>query len=141
MRYPRAAAGNLKAATAASLMALISGLGLISGSSEIWAQMRTADPKRGQELAQKLCAGCHLVAPAATAPTNPDVPSFASIARRQGNTAERLAGLSYPASGGFSHGPFLPWPLWTLLHRIDARLPPALLRWTGFRMLVVLERT
>jgi cytochrome c len=92
MRYPRAAAGNLKAATAACLMALISGLGLICGSSEISAQMRTADPKRGHELAQKLCAGCHLIAPAATAATNPDVPSFASIARRQGNTAERLAG-------------------------------------------------
>lgn len=53
---------------------------------------------------------------------------------------EHMSGFSCPASGGFSHGSFLPWPLWSLLHRIDARLPPALLRWTGFRMLVVLER-
>jgi len=53
---------------------------------------------------------------------------------------EHMSGFSCPASGGFSHGSFLPWPLWSLLHRIDGRLPPALLRWTGFRMLVVLER-
>ena len=54
---------------------------------------------------------------------------------------EHMSGFSCPASGGFSHGTFLPWSLWSLLHRIDVRLPPALLRWTGFRMLVVLERT
>ena len=59
-----------------------------------------------------------------------------SIARVQ-----HLSGFSCPASGGFSHGPFLPWPLWSLLHRLDARLPPALMRWTAFRMLVVLERS
>ena len=42
-----------------------------------------------------------------------------------------MSGFSCPASGGFSHGPFLPWALWSLLHRIDARLPSALMRWIG----------
>lgn len=51
-----------------------------------------------------------------------------------------LAGPSYPASGGFSRGPLLPWPLWSLLHRLEARLPAPLARLAAFRMLVVLER-
>jgi SAM-dependent methyltransferase len=53
---------------------------------------------------------------------------------------EYMSGFSCPASGGFSHGPFLPWPLWSLLHRIDGAIPSALMRWLAFRMLVVLER-
>ena len=51
-----------------------------------------------------------------------------------------MTGFSLPASGGFSHRPFLPFALWSLLHRIDGRLPSALMRWMAFRMLVVLER-
>ena len=51
-----------------------------------------------------------------------------------------MSGFSCPASGGFSHGPFLPWALWSLLHRIDGAVPSALMRWMAFRMLVVLER-
>jgi len=58
-----------------------------------------------------------------------------SIARVQ-----HLSGFSCPASGGFSHGPFLPWQLWSLLHRFDAWMPAPVMRWTAFRMLVVLER-
>jgi hypothetical protein len=58
-----------------------------------------------------------------------------SIARIQ-----YMSGFSCPASGGFSHGAFLPWPLWSLLHRIDSAMPSALMRWLAFRMLVVLER-
>jgi SAM-dependent methyltransferase len=53
---------------------------------------------------------------------------------------QHMTGFSFPASGGFSHAPLLPWPLWSLLHRLDARLPPALMRWAAFRMLVVIER-
>ena len=48
-----------------------------------------------------------------------------------------MSGFSCPASGGFSHGPFLPWALWSLLHRIDGAMPSALMRWMAFRMLVV----
>jgi len=53
---------------------------------------------------------------------------------------ERLAGLSYPASGGFSRGPLLPEPIWNVLHALEARLPEPLFRLAGFRMLVTLEK-
>jgi SAM-dependent methyltransferase len=53
---------------------------------------------------------------------------------------ERLAGLSYPTSGGFSRRPLLPFPIWSALHRLEARMPEVLLRWWAFRMLIVLER-
>ena len=52
-----------------------------------------------------------------------------------------MSGFSLPASGGFSHRPFLPWPLWSLWHRLDERVPSAVMRWMAFRMLVVIERT
>lgn len=53
---------------------------------------------------------------------------------------EHLAGLSYPSSGGFSRRPMLPFPLWSALHRLEARLPAAVLRRIAFRLLVVIER-
>lgn len=53
---------------------------------------------------------------------------------------ERLSGLSYPASGGFSRGPLLPQGLWSALHRLESRLPPAAFRLLGFRLLAVVER-
>jgi mono/diheme cytochrome c family protein len=56
------------------------------------AQMATADAKRGRELAERLCTGCHIVSPGSAQTTNPDVPSFPAIARRDGATAEHLAG-------------------------------------------------
>ena len=52
-----------------------------------------------------------------------------------------MSGFSCPASGGFSHGPFLPWPVWSLWHRIDSQVPSAIMRWMAFRMLVVIERS
>ena len=53
---------------------------------------------------------------------------------------EWLSGLSYPASGGFSRRPLLPAAVWSALHRLEARLPPALFRWLGFRLLAVIDR-
>jgi hypothetical protein len=53
---------------------------------------------------------------------------------------DHLAGPSYPASGGFSRRPFLPLPLWSALHRLEARLPKAVIRWLAFRILVTIER-
>jgi SAM-dependent methyltransferase len=53
---------------------------------------------------------------------------------------EWLSGISYPASGGFSRRPLLPARLWSALHRLEARLPPVLFRWIGFRLLAVIER-
>jgi SAM-dependent methyltransferase len=55
-------------------------------------------------------------------------------------SVERLAGVSYPASGGFSRGPLLPQPIWNALHGLEARLPEAAFRLLGFRMLVTLEK-
>jgi SAM-dependent methyltransferase len=53
---------------------------------------------------------------------------------------EHMSSLSYPASGGFSHRPFLPSPLWFGLHRLESKLPSWLVRWAAFRMLVTIER-
>jgi len=56
-------------------------------------------------------------------------------------SVERLAGLSYPASGGFSRGALLPGVIWHVLHRIEKRLPPPIFRLIGFRLLTVIQRT
>jgi SAM-dependent methyltransferase len=56
-------------------------------------------------------------------------------------SVERLAGFSYPASGGFSRRALLPGAIWNALHRIEKRLPPPIFRLIGFRMLIVIERT
>ena len=53
---------------------------------------------------------------------------------------QRFAGPSYPASGGFSRRALLPTVLWTALHGLERRLPAALFRLIGFRLLVVIER-
>jgi SAM-dependent methyltransferase len=63
--------------------------------------------------------------------------SFPALSIR---SVERMSGFSMPASGGFSHRAFLPWPIWSLWHRIDLQLPAAVMRLIAFRMLVVLER-
>ena len=57
------------------------------------AQMNTADVTRGRNLADRLCAGCHITSSTSGATaTNADVPSFAAIAKRADMSAERLAG-------------------------------------------------
>ncbi len=53
---------------------------------------------------------------------------------------ERLAGLSYPSSGGLSRGPLLPMSLWRGLLALEDLLPSAFFRLTGFRLLAVIER-
>jgi len=53
---------------------------------------------------------------------------------------DRFAGLSYPLTGGFSGRPWLPFPAWRLVHRLEGPLVRAL-PWVGaFRMLVVLAK-
>ena len=51
-----------------------------------------------------------------------------------------LSGPSYPASGGFSRGRFLPQPIWAALHWLERRLPDFVFRIIGFRMLIVIEK-
>jgi SAM-dependent methyltransferase len=53
---------------------------------------------------------------------------------------ERLAGLAYPASGGFARQPLLPLSLWRGLLAAEDHLPEAAFRLIGFRLLAVLER-
>jgi len=53
---------------------------------------------------------------------------------------ERLAGVAYPATGGFSRRAFLPLPLWKAWFALENRLPEPAFRLFGFRLLVVLER-
>jgi SAM-dependent methyltransferase len=53
---------------------------------------------------------------------------------------ERLAGLSYASSGGFSRPALLPMRLWRGLLAIEDRLPAAVYRLIGFRLLAVIER-
>jgi SAM-dependent methyltransferase len=53
---------------------------------------------------------------------------------------DRFAGLSYPATGGFSGRPLLPLKAWRLLRKVEAPIVRALPRLLAFRMLVVLEK-
>jgi SAM-dependent methyltransferase len=52
----------------------------------------------------------------------------------------RLAGLAYPATGGFNRPPLLPFPLWRALYFAEGLLPEFAFRLFGFRMLVVIEK-
>lgn len=56
------------------------------------AQMNRGDAKRGHELAERVCTACHIVSPNSARTVNPDVPTFAAIARKKDVTAEYLAG-------------------------------------------------
>jgi SAM-dependent methyltransferase len=53
---------------------------------------------------------------------------------------KRLAGPSYPASGGFSRRPFLPKWMWKSLLAVEDKLPRVAFRLLGFRLLAVFER-
>jgi SAM-dependent methyltransferase len=52
----------------------------------------------------------------------------------------RFAGLSYPATGGFSRRPLLPTLLWRALFALERLMPRFLFRLMGFRLFVVVER-
>jgi cytochrome c len=51
------------------------------------------DAKTGKQIAEKLCVGCHIVGPTAAGAAVPaDVPSFATIANKPGQSAQAIAG-------------------------------------------------
>jgi mono/diheme cytochrome c family protein len=51
------------------------------------------DAKTGKKIAEKLCVGCHIVGAQPAGATVPaDVPSFARIANKPGQTAASIAG-------------------------------------------------
>jgi mono/diheme cytochrome c family protein len=54
------------------------------------AQVSSADPASGQQLARRWCAGCHMVEPT-TQETSTDVaPSFSAVARMPSTTSMAL---------------------------------------------------
>ena len=55
------------------------------------------DAKTGKKIAEKLCVGCHIVGAQAAGATVPaDVPSFARIANKPGQTAAAIAPACRP---------------------------------------------
>jgi len=60
------------------------GLVLIAGTAS--AQTLPGDPANGRALAQRDCAGCHLVSDRQNGPAADGVPSFAAIARMPSTT-------------------------------------------------------
>lgn len=64
----------------------------LSAAAVFSAPTKLGDADRGRELAVRLCAGCHVVAPDAGATVNADIPSFAAIAAMPGMNEERMAG-------------------------------------------------
>lgn len=54
-------------------------------------ESKKPDVANGNVLARKLCTTCHLIGEPANAPVPSDVPSFASIANRPGQTTEHLS--------------------------------------------------
>jgi mono/diheme cytochrome c family protein len=90
MRYSMAVSSARRVAMAAIIVAAVCAM---TGADPAHAQMNTADATRGRELADRLCTGCHITSTASGATiANPDVPSFAAIAKRPDTSAERLAG-------------------------------------------------
>jgi mono/diheme cytochrome c family protein len=70
--------------------ASMASLALLAGS--LRAQVHP-DAKTGKKVAEKLCVGCHIVgAEAAGASVPADVPSFATIANKPGQSAQAIAG-------------------------------------------------
>ena len=66
-------------------------------------QTTTPNVTRGRELAERLCANCHIVNTGSAVRANPDVPSFPAIAGSSDASAERLAGriiIPHPAMPG-----------------------------------------
>lgn len=75
--------------------------GLVRGASAVLALMAlplsafAADAAKGEIIAKRWCAACHLVAPGQTQ-ANSDVPSFAAIARKKLPAEQLRAFLTDP---------------------------------------------
>ena len=68
-----------------------------------FAQSGPGDPRRGHELAARLCVNCHVIGTETSGPVRADVPTFPMIGNRPGVTAEHLAGkiiIPHPAMPG-----------------------------------------
>ena len=68
-----------------------------------FAQSGPGNPRRGHELAARLCVNCHVIGIETSGPVRADVPTFPIIGNRPGVTAEHLAGkiiIPHPAMPG-----------------------------------------
>lgn len=76
-----------------SLIAITATLVALCLSAGTAAAQVHPDAKTGKKVAEKLCVGCHIVGAQAAGATVPaDVPSFARIANKPGQTAQAIAG-------------------------------------------------
>jgi cytochrome c len=78
----------MRANTCASIALAAVWTVLVAGSSAA----QQGDPRRGHELAARLCTNCHIIDGETSGPIRADVPSFSAISKRAGSTAENLAG-------------------------------------------------
>jgi mono/diheme cytochrome c family protein len=75
-------------------------IGVLLATAPAYAQTAQIDQERGRDLATRFCATCHDIGSGAATMPRPEIPSFAVIARRPNNTAERIAGaiiIPHPA--------------------------------------------
>lgn len=73
---------------------------LLLARSAASAQPVYADPRRGHELAARLCATCHMVDREAGGPVTSDILSFRAMANQPGGSAVQMAGriiIPHPA--------------------------------------------
>lgn len=79
---------TLRAAAAFLISGLLMGPTLAAGPSAT----PKPDPEQGRSVAVRLCAGCHLIEQSSAGTLPADVPSFAAIANKDGQTMEAVAG-------------------------------------------------
>jgi len=77
------------------ILTAFTALGLMLGATAAFAQKMPGapDPVKGAELTAKLCSNCHIDDPnAPRLQGTADVPTFDEIARREGQSVERITG-------------------------------------------------
>ena len=79
---------TLRIAAAAMASGLLLGPALAAGP----ASTPKPDPQQGRSVAERLCSACHLIAQSSAGALPADVPSFAAIANKDGQTMEAMAG-------------------------------------------------
>jgi mono/diheme cytochrome c family protein len=93
-------ASNLEHLCVAIVLGICSSVLMLASS---FAQSGPGNPRRGHELAARLCVNCHVVGAETSGPVRADVPTFPMIGNKPGVTAEHLAGriiIPHPAMPG-----------------------------------------
>lgn len=96
---------------AATVHRMIIGIGLgvsMIGGPALAAAPHTPkpDPVKGRALAERACVACHVVSERAVSPVAADVPTFAAIANKPGQTMEAIDGrIVIPPSADARHRP------------------------------------